>query len=122
VDEKVLEEIRFHQETIGTDDNSPLHLIREKEMEISGRVLSAKKEAEDIVAEARKKAAKIVAAAEDEGAGLARTHEMSVLKEVEAEVEEIHKNAESEIASLTETISQRTDKAVDFVVEYITTV
>ena len=61
MDEKVLEEIKFHQETIATDANSPLHLIREKEIEISGRVLAAKREADEIVADARKKAAEIVA-------------------------------------------------------------
>jgi len=122
VEDKVLEELKFHQETLATDDNSPLHLIREKEMEISGRVLSAKKQAEDIVAEARKQATKILSAAEEKGAELSRTHEKSVVKEVEAEVEEIHRNAESEIVSLKETITQRKDKAVEFAVESITEV
>ena len=61
VDDKVLEELEFHQETVATDANSPLHLIREKEMEISGRVLAAKQEAEEIVARARKQAVETVA-------------------------------------------------------------
>ncbi len=40
MDDKVAENIQFHQETVETDQNSPLHLIREKEIEISGRVLA----------------------------------------------------------------------------------
>ncbi len=67
MDEKVAEEIRMHKETIATDSNTPLHLIREKEIEISGRVLAAKREADEVVAEARKKAAEVLAKAEAEG-------------------------------------------------------
>ena len=44
MDDNVAEEMRLHQETIATDANTPLHLIREKELEISGRVLAAKRE------------------------------------------------------------------------------
>ena len=42
-------------------------MIREKELEISGQVLKAKREADGIVAEARKKAAELVSTAEEEG-------------------------------------------------------
>ena len=56
MDEKVVEELEFHQQTVAEPTtNSPLHLIREKEMEISGRVLAAKREADEIVADARKR-------------------------------------------------------------------
>lgn len=122
MDEKVLEEIQFHQETIGTDENSPLHLIREKEMEISGRVLAAKKEAEELVSEARRKAAQVVSKAEEEGAGMAQEHEKTVLHEVDREVVEIRNGAECEVDSLNKTIEQRTEKAVSFVLESITNV
>ncbi len=49
MDDKSTDELEFHQETVTTDANSPLHLIREKEMEISGRVLKAKNDAEEVV-------------------------------------------------------------------------
>ena len=39
----------MHKEFIATDSRTPLHLIREKELEISGRVLLAKREADEIV-------------------------------------------------------------------------
>ncbi len=122
MDDKVLEEIEFHQETVSTDENSPLHLIREKEIEISGRVLAAKKEAEEIIAEARRKAAKIVSEAEQEGAELAAKQEEKLVAEVEREVEEIKETAEREAEALSKAVADRVDKAVDFVMEYITNV
>ena len=69
VDDKVLEEIKFHQDVVEHDSASPLHRIREKEMEISGRVMKAKKEADEIVAEARRKAAADATALEESLAG-----------------------------------------------------
>lgn len=120
MDEKVLEEIEFHQETVSTDENSPLHLIREKEMEISGRVLSAKKEAEDIVSEARRKAATIVSKAEQEGSDLAAKQEETVEADVEREIGEIKSAAERDAETLTETIAARESKAVEFVMGSIT--
>lgn len=120
MDEKVLEEIEFHQETVSTDENSPLHLIREKEMEISGRVLSAKKEAEDVVSEARRKASTIVSKAEQEGSALAAKQEKTVEADVEREIVEIKAAAEREAETLAETIALREDKAVEFVMGSIT--
>ena len=120
MDEKVLEEIEFHQETVSTDENSPLHLIREKEMEISGRVLSAKKEAEDVVSEARRKASAIVSKAEQEGSDLAAKQEKTVEADVEKEIVEIKAAAEREAKTLTETIAAREDKAVEFVMGSVT--
>ena len=68
MEDKAIEELELHQRVITSDDNSPLELIREKEMEISGRVLQSKREADEIVAEARRRAAERIAAAETEGA------------------------------------------------------
>ena len=78
MDEKVLEEIQFHTETVAGDANSPLHLIREKEMEISGRVLAAKKHAEEIVAEARRSAVAVLQEAQEEGSRLSAEREVEV--------------------------------------------
>ncbi len=116
MDEKTLEEIQFHTETIESDENSPLHLIREKEMELSGQALAVKKQAEEIVAQARRKAVDIVREAEAEGERLAAEREVVVLAEVEEEVARITRDTEKEIADLEEVISNRMDDAVDFVV------
>ncbi len=122
MDEKVLEEIQFHQETLSRDANSPLHLIREKEMEISGRVLSAKKQAEDIVAEARKKATTTLAKAEEASKTLAHEQEKRVLEELEKETAQIKIDAGAEIDGLRSTVADRQASAVDFVVKTVTEV
>jgi len=122
VEEKVLEEIQFHQDTVSRDANSPLHLIREKEMEISGRVLAAKKEAEEIVAAARKKAVEVVQTAEEEGARLAKTHEKAVLADVEKEIEAVKAGAVGDIETIQKLVDERSGRAVAFVVDSVTSV
>jgi hypothetical protein len=67
-EQESLEHIRLYQEAMKKEaPDSPLYLIREKELEISGHVLSAKKKAEQIVADARKKASETLSQAESEG-------------------------------------------------------
>jgi len=116
VDEKTLEEIQFHTGTIEADENSPLHLIREKEMELSGQALAVKKQAEEIVAQARRAAVDIVRDAEAEGERLAAEREKAVLAKVSKEIERIERDAEREIAELEGVISDRMGAAVDLVV------
>lgn len=116
MDEKTLEEIQFHTGTIEADENSPLHLIREKEMELSGQALAVKKQAEEIVAQARRAAVDIVRDAEAEGERLAAEREKAVLAKVSKEIERIERDAEREIAELEGVISDRMGAAVDLVV------
>jgi vacuolar-type H+-ATPase subunit H len=119
VDDKSIDELEFHQETVTTDANSPLHLIREKEMEISGRVLAAKNEAEEVVTRARRQGVEITQKAEEEGKALAAEQEKTVLAEVDREVDEIRSGAEGEIEELGGMISDRADRAVAFVVDAV---
>lgn len=122
VDEKVLEELKFHQDTVEADAHSPLHLIREKEMELSGRVLAAKREAEEIVSAARKKAVDVVAKAEEQSQVLAREREQQVLEEVDREIVQIKADAEVEAGSLQRLLAERTDAAADFIVDTVLSV
>ena len=122
MDEKVLEDIEFHQETVSADTNSPLHLIREKEMEITGRVLTAKREAEDIVTAARKKAVETVRKSDEESDQLASEHAKTVQSEVEREIELVGENTDTEINSLDKQTVGLIDKAAKFVVETVTSV
>jgi hypothetical protein len=119
VDEKVIEELKFHQETIATDAHSPLHLIREKEMEISGRVLVAKREAEEIVTAARKKAVDVVAKAEDQGRALSQEAEKKVLLELDQEVAQVKSDSEEEAANLERQLKERADAAAKFIVDTV---
>ena len=119
VDEKTVENLQFHQDTVASDANSPLHLIREKEIEISGRMLGAKRQADGIVADARKSAAGIVGSAHDEGSELAKKEEEQIQLQVQREVEEVGAQAEREADSLQETIAQRKANATAFVVDSV---
>ena len=78
MDEKTVENLQFHQDTVASDANSPLHLIREKEIEISGRMLAAKRQADEIVADARKQAVGLMGSAHDEGSVLAKKQEEEI--------------------------------------------
>ncbi len=120
VEEKVLEEIRFHQDVVNKDANSPLYQIREKEMEIHGRVLAAKMQAESIVAEARQKAAELIATAEQESDRLAKEHAESVLAKATEEAAVIKREAEEWIGGLEAQLAERHGEAVDFVVSVVT--
>lgn len=122
MDEKVLEELEFHQETVSTDANSPLHLIREKEMEITGRVLTAKREAEDIVAAARKKAVETLHKAEEESELLVVDRQKVVLTEVQREIELLGESADVEIESLKRQAAERYSQAAKHVVGTVTSV
>ena len=122
MDDKVLEELKFHQETLESDAHSPLHLIREKEMEISGRVLAAKREAEEIVSAARKKAVDVVAKAEEQSQTLARKREKQVLEEVDQEIAQIKADGEAEAANLELLLAERTDAAAGYIVDTVLSV
>jgi vacuolar-type H+-ATPase subunit H len=120
LDEKVLEEIKAQGSH--AKDDSPLHLIREKEIEISGRVLASKKQAENLVAESRKKAAETVTRAELEADELAAKHEKKKLTEAQKEAERLRAGVGEELTSIEEAIAGRRTKAVDAVVEMVTRV
>lgn len=122
MDENVVDEIRMHQETISSDANSPLHQIREKELEISGRVLAAKRQADELVTDARKKAAEIVAKAETEGGSGAADREAAIRVKAEAEAARLHSEAETEAASLGSQIDARRDDAMRLVLDVVASV
>lgn len=122
MDEKVVEEIRMHQETIATDGNSPLHMIREKELEISGRMLAAKRQADEIVADARRKAAEVVSIAEHEGGTGAAAREQQIRTAAEAEAADLIAKAEAEAVALRESVASKREQAVALVLEAVTTV
>jgi vacuolar-type H+-ATPase subunit H len=122
VDENVVEEIRLHQETISVDNNSPLHLIREKELEISGRVLSAKRSADEIVAKARKQAAEVVSTAEAEGGAGAASQEQAIRAEAQAEASRLREAARAEAGVIKKQVEARREEAMRLVLDAVTAV
>jgi vacuolar-type H+-ATPase subunit H len=121
-DDKLLEEIRVHQEVVEHDASSPLHRIREKEIEISGRVMSAKQQADEIVAEARKRAAKTLAKAEVEGERLAREREEKGLADAERDAVAIREQAATDAVALEASLASRCAAAAQAVVKAVTEV
>jgi vacuolar-type H+-ATPase subunit H len=120
--EELIDEITMHRQTISSDSNSPLQLIRERELEISGRMLSAKREADEIVTAARKKAAEIVAAAEAEGGAGAREREQVIVSAAEKEAAELKQRAMVDANEISSAIAQRKAAAVKIVVDAVSSI
>jgi vacuolar-type H+-ATPase subunit H len=120
MDEKVLEEIRFHQDAISQDVNSPLFQIREKEMEISGRIFSARTQAEKMIGDARQRGLEIVRNAQADSERLAKEHAETVLAEVESSIVDVKDKGVVEVAELAEELATRQSDAADFVVKLVT--
>lgn len=117
--DNVAEQVKLHQETIASDSNSPLQMIREKELEISGRMLSAKRNADEVVANARKQAAEIVARAEAESGGGAKANSERIAADAAEEARSLREDAERQAETLREAIGARIDQAVDLVVDAV---
>ena len=122
MDENVIEELEFHKQTVQSDEHSPLHLIREKEMEISGRVLAAKRQADEIVSDARREASAMMTSAHDQAASLAGERDAAVKAEMEREIAEVGEQADADAAALLSTIQTRKGQAVTYVVDTVVNV
>lgn len=120
MDDNAVESLEFHQDTVASDSNSPLHLIREKEIEISGRMLAAKREADEIVAQARKDAAALLNSAKEDASALATAHDEKVRVEAESEIVKVREETDGDVAALEDLIGQRRAKAVDYIVKAVT--
>jgi len=119
VDEKVLEEIRFHQDVVNKDASSPLYQIREKELEISGRVLAARNQAEKILSDARKAAQDTLRNAEANGDKAAKKHAEDVIAQAEVEAADVRAGVDNARSELRTELDQRVADAVEFVVSIV---
>lgn len=119
VEDKVVDNLQFHQDTVASDANSPLHLIREKEIEISGRMLAAKREADEILAEARKRSAATMNSATEDAAALASAHNEEIQSTLQVEIGEVKSHAAQEAEELEAMIAERRAKAVEYVVKSV---
>ena len=122
MDEKVLEEIRFHQDVTSKDASSPLFQIREKEMEISGRVFAARNQADKMISDARQRALEIVRTAQADADRLAKEHAEKVLAGVEGSIDEVKQEGVAEVDRLTKELATRQSDAADFLVKIVTAV
>lgn len=122
MDEKVLEEIRFHQDVASKDAASPLFQIREKEMEISGRVFAARNQADKMISDARQRALEIVRTAQADAERLAKEHAESVLAGVDDSIAQVKSDGAAEVERLRQELATRQGDAADFLVKVVTAV
>ena len=121
MDEKVLEEIRFHSDAVHRDSNSPLFQIREKEMEISGRVFAARNQADKMITDARQRALEIVRNAQADAERLAKEHADKVYSEIESSIEDVKQQGAADTVALEKELAKRQGDAASFVVKLVTT-
>jgi vacuolar-type H+-ATPase subunit H len=120
-EQKSLEHIRQVQDAMKKEaPDSPLHLIREKELVIAGHVLSAKKKSEQIVADARRNASETLSAAESAGEKAARDVEKKMIAEAEKEAAAILVNVDDEVTAVEKQATANRAKAVKVVVDAVT--
>lgn len=122
MDEKVLEEIRFHKDAVTRDANSPLFQIREKEMEISGRVFAARNQADKMISDARQRALEIVRNAQDDAERLAKEHADKVAGEVASAITDVEEQGVVEVRQLEKELASRKAEAAELVVKLVTAV
>lgn len=122
MDEKVLEEIRVHQDAATRDANSPLFQIREKEMEISGRVFAARNQADKMISDARQRSLEIVRNAHADADRLAKEHTEKVHADLEGSIADVNTQGAADTAALKKELAKRQKAAADFVVKLVTTV
>jgi len=120
MDEKVLEEIRFIQDGASKDASSPLFQIREKEMEISGRLFAARNQADKMISDARQRAAEIIRTAHEDADRLAKEQTDKMLAGLDASIAEVEADGAKEVESLKKELAKRQDDAVDYLVRLVT--
>ena len=103
----------------GEADATPLELIRKKEAELTGRVLGAKREADEIVADARRQAAEIIESATEESSAAAREKAQFLAAEAETKASAMLVDAETEARELSSSIQSRLPAAAEHVVKAV---
>lgn len=98
---------------------SPLLLIRQKELEISGHVLAARREADAMLADARKRAAEIVARASERRSVDTTDEEQAIRAEARAEIERVEVDREQQISAIRAQVEQRRDRVANIVLAVV---
>ncbi len=124
MDEKVIEQLKATRAKVDKDESghtsSLLAQIRQKELEISGKVLEAKKQAESIVADARKKAAVIVQQADEQGLTEAQKYYENQMSESREQAKEIEVATAAKVSDIEKQADDKLDEAVTYIVNMVT--
>jgi len=120
--ETQLEEIKAHQGVLareGTDD-SPMHYLRRKELELKGGLLKAEKEAEKTVAEARRQATQIRAEADDSAVAEAKEYYAKEIEKAKEEAEKRRSSVGDEKKQISAAGEKNIEKAAKMVLRAVT--
>ncbi|MHB0976407.1 MAG: V-type ATPase subunit subunit G family protein [Candidatus Aquicultorales bacterium] len=110
-------DFQIHKDAI--EKGGALDLIREKELSINAKVLEARKQAEDMVADARRKALGIKEKASSEGPEEAKAFLDAEVAKAQKEAETIKASVDSEVKAVTTGGTKNLDKAVGKVLEVV---
>jgi vacuolar-type H+-ATPase subunit H len=114
-----LEDIREREELIASDSRAPLHLIRQKEIELSGRVLSAREDAAEIVAKARHESFEIIAQTEADAEIEAKAYEAGRMEQARIDVDVLRGTVGAQVEAMRDSVRERHAAAVEAVVERV---
>jgi vacuolar-type H+-ATPase subunit H len=106
--------------TARPNEESPMLIIQQKEVEINSGILQAKRHAEETVAKARMKAVEIRDQAEKDGADEATALNKKEATKAKKESEKTKASAPAACDKVRETGRKNGDKAISFIVDVVT--
>jgi vacuolar-type H+-ATPase subunit H len=121
--EERLAHIRATKEELereGEDVASPMHLLRQKELELRGKLLEAEKEAEAIVAEAREQATKIRTDADQIAVADAKEYYNREIEKAKKEAEKRRSSVADEVREIGTVSNESVEKAMQIVLKAVT--
>ena len=118
IDEEKIKKFKLHRNLL-REEGSRLTLVEEKELEIKGKVLEAKKEAEQILAEARREATRRKEKADQRGLAAAKKFYEREMQKVHHEAEKERQSRDKEINLIEEQGARHIEKAISFVLKKV---
>ncbi len=117
-EEKNISKLKLHRQML-EGVTSPLVRLRDKELELQGKFLEAKKEAELIVAEARKNATGIKRQAIEKAVSEAEKYYREEIEKTKKEAEKIRKTIRDEIKPIEEEGKKNLPKAFELIMKIV---
>jgi len=117
-EEKEVSKLKLHRQIL-EGVTSPLLRLRDKELELQGKFLEARKEAELIVAEARKNATEIKRQAIEKAVSQAEKYYREEIEKTKKEAEKIRALIKDEIKPIEEEGKKNLSKAFELIMKIV---
>jgi len=112
--------VNLEQMEVDSED-SPLVVIKQKEIEINTRILQASRRADEEISAARRKATEIKAKAERDSVEETKRLHREEIKNAKAQAVKIVQGAQKEVKQVTEMGRTNKDRAVGFIMDTVIT-